>query len=87
MRDWLNAILVYIGSATMTDLEYNSLNFLTLDVNVYSQSAYDQLSSILLAREAVSTMQRRLFGLFLAKGADIREANVAKTNILLGSAL
>lgn len=87
MRDWLNAILVYIGSTTLTDVEFASINALEMETNVYNQAAYDQLSEVLLSREAVSTMQTRLYGLFLAKGADITQANIAKTNIYLGDVL
>lgn len=87
MRDWLNAILQYIGTTSMTDVEYAAVNVIGMETLVYNQAAYDQLSALLLSREAVSDMQRRLYGVFLAKGGDIKEAVIAKTNIFLGAVL
>lgn len=87
MRDWLNAILVFIGTTSLTDEEYDSINFLNLTTNVYNQAAYDELSAVLLTRESVSTMQARLLGVFTAKGASIEGAVTAKTNIYIGDVL
>lgn len=84
MRDWLNAILGFIGTTSLTDIEYASMNLLNVDVQVYSQAAYDELSKVLTSREAVSDMQQRLVGVFKAKGTDVSPAITAKTNILLG---
>lgn len=87
MRDWLNAILIFIGTTTLTDEEYDAINFLNVTLNTYDQGSYDQLSAVLLAREAVSTMQARLLGVFTAKGATITAAVTAKTNIYIGDVL
>lgn len=85
MRAWLNAILTFIGSTSLTDDEYDSINFLELEVNTYNQAAYDQLSKVLEARENVSTMQERLAGFFRAKGlTDLTVADTAKSQILVG---
>lgn len=88
MRDWLNAILVFITATTLTDDEYNSINFLNLEVMVYNQAAYDELAKILAARELVSDMQDRLVGFFKAKGLDtVQPLDVAKSEIFIGAAL
>lgn len=87
MRDWLNAVLGFIGTTSLTDDEYNSINFVNMTAQVYDQAAYDQLSAVLLSREAVSTMQTRLLGVFTAKGAVITAAVTAKTNIYIGDVL
>ena len=84
MRDWLNAILGFIGSTTLTDQEYAGMNLLNVETQVYSQAAYDALSAVLLTRENVSQMQARLVGVFKAKGTEVNPADTAKTNILLG---
>lgn len=84
MRDWLNAILGFIGTTSLTDEEYAGMNLLNVETQVYSQAAYDALSAVLAGRENVSTMQQRLVGVFKAKGTDVNPASLAKTEILLG---
>lgn len=87
MRDWFNAIFAFIGTTSLTDAEYNGINFTKVNLNVYDQGSYDELSKVLLAREAVSDLQKRLLGVFTAKGATIAPATTAKTNIYLGDVL
>jgi hypothetical protein len=87
MRAWLNGILTFIGTSTLTDPEYDSINFLNLELNNYNQAAYDELSKILEARENVSTLQARLIGLFAAKGLDVAPAVTGNSEIYLGSVL
>ncbi len=87
MRDWFNAIFIFIGTTSLTDVEFASINALNITTNEYSQAAYDELSKVLLSREAVSTMQSRLVGVFKAKGTDVVAASTAKTNIYLGDVL
>lgn len=87
MRDWLNAILAFIGTSSLTDEEYDSINFTGIEVQLYNQSAYDELSKILENREDVSTMQSRLLGVFQAKGASINAANTGNSQIYLGDVL
>lgn len=85
MREWLNAILGFIGSTSLTDLEYSTINPLPLEVNVYNQAAYDQLSKVLASRENMSTMQDRLAGFFRAKGlTTLTVADTAKSQVLVG---
>ena len=87
MRDWLNAILGFIGTTSLTDIEYAGMNLLNVETQIYSQAAYDALAGVLAGRENVSQMQARLVGVFKAKGTDVNPAVTAKTNILLGMAL
>lgn len=85
MREWLNAIFTFIGTTSMTDDEYNSINQTNLEMGVYNQAAYDELSKVLSERETVSTMQERLAGFFKAKGlTDLAVADTAKSQILVG---
>lgn len=87
MRDWLNAILGFIGTTSLTDQEYAAMNLVDVDSQVYSQAAYGQLAAVLLSREAVSTMQARLVGVFAAKGVVVNAVSTAKTNIFIGGSL
>ena len=69
----------------MTDVEYGSINFLDLEVQVYNQSAYDELAKVLESRESMSTMQERLAGFFRAKGlTELTPLDTAKSEILVG---
>lgn len=87
MRDWLNAIFAFIGATSLTDEEYNSINFLNLEVQVYNQAAYDQLAKVLISRESISSMNDRLVAFFAARGTIVTAAKTGKSNIWLGSAL
>lgn len=87
MRDWLNSILVFIGTTSLTDEEYDSINFLNLTSGTYNQAAYDQLAAVLKARESVSSLQERLVALFKVKGLDVVPAVTGKSNILIGLVL
>lgn len=87
MRDWLNAILAFIGTSSLTDLEYAAIDISKLTLQTYNQAAYDALSGVLSVRENVSTMQTRLIGFFAAKGFTVSPASTGKSNIFLGDAL
>lgn len=86
MREWLNAILAFIGATSLTDVEYSSMNLLNVSINVYNQAAYDELAKVLAGRELVSDMQNRLIGFFRAKGLDtVQPLDVAKSEIFIGA--
>lgn len=87
MRDWFNRVFIFIGTTTLTDEEWASVNVVDVVTDQYDQAAYDQMAAVLLAREAVSTMQSRLVGVFTAKGATLTEIPQAKTNIYIGNVL
>lgn len=87
MREWLNAILGFIGATSLTDEEYDSINFLNITNGVYNQAAYDELAKVLAARETVSDIQERLAGFFRAKGLEVAPLDTAKSEILVGLAL
>lgn len=85
MREWLNAIFTFIGAPSLTDGEYNSINFVNITNGTYNQAAFDELSKVLASRETVSTMQKRLAGFFTSKGLDnLTVADTAKSQILVG---
>lgn len=87
MRDWLNSILAFIGSESLTDGEYSGVNTSLLTLSVYNQAAYDALASVLDTRDAVSTVQDRLVAYFKARGFDVEALNTGRTNIFIGAVL
>lgn len=84
MRDFLDAILAFIGAESMTDDEYATI---TSTLPLYDQESYDDLSRILVSRESVSVYHDRLLGYYEARGVDIDPAETGKSNIFLGSTL
>lgn len=82
MRDFLDSILAFISTESLTDLEFETV---TSTLPLYDQSTYDDLSRILANRENVSIMQDRLTFFYRAKGVEFQEAITASSNIWLGS--
>lgn len=87
MRDWLNAIFIFIGTSSLTDVEYGGIDQSGMTVQTYNQAAYDQLATVLETREAVSTMQDRLVAFFKAKGLDVVANDTAASQIYVGDVL
>ena len=87
MREWLNAILLFIEAESLTDLEYDGINFLNITQGEYNQAAYDELAKVLASREMVSNTIDRLGAFFTAKGLPVAPLDKAVSNILLGFAL
>ena len=87
MRDFLNAILAFIGATSLTDDEYDSIDQTGLAVSSYNVEAYTQLANVLIARAAVSTTTDRLKYFFMSKGVEITEVSKARSNILIGGGL
>ena len=87
MRDWLNAILSFIGATSLTDEEYEGIDTDLLTVQTYDQASYDALANVLEVREAVSTQQDRLVSFYAAKGVNVTANDTGKSNIYLGDVL
>lgn len=83
MRDFLNAILLFIGAASLTDEEFDSIELSTAE---YSLEVYSALDDLLLSRESVSSLRDRLRFFFMAKGLMIVEPG-GSSNILVGGSL
>lgn len=91
MRDFLNAILAFIGSESLTDEEFSNIEDQGTFV-LYSKATYDVLKATIEARESVSGQAKKLKLYFIARGVDVSEAAELKThtprsNILIGVAL
>lgn len=84
MRDFLDAILSFIGAASLTNDEFNSLD---LSVQEYSVEVYEALHAILTAREQVSNLRDKLKYYFLAKGVNVTDATAATSKLFLGAVL
>lgn len=86
MRTFLNGILVFIGSESLTDEEFAALpEGLTQDYNL---AAYEALKTVLTERESVSTQLDKLKQYFAAKGVDVTAtARAAASQILVGCTL
>lgn len=88
MRDFLNSILSFIGSESLTDEEFDSIEGSYI---VYSKATYDVLKAIIEAREAVSGQSKKLKLLFIARGVDVSDGSTTthkpRSNILIGMPL
>lgn len=84
MRDFLDAILEFIGAASLSDDEFNSL---TIESAGYDQETYDALFDILKARDSISAMLDRLGAYFKAKGVSLTEGSSGQSQIYIGSVL
>lgn len=84
MRAFLNAILAFIDAASLSDVEYASIE---LTEQEYTQETYDALLTIIDERETVSNTRDRLRYYFLARDVVISESIPAETNIYAGDVL
>lgn len=84
MRDFLNTILLFIGSESLTDDEFDSI--VETD-QVYSNEVYLALHDILINRESVSSQTDKLYYFFKAKGTDLSQATDPQSNFFVGSEL
>jgi len=89
LRSFLDAILAFIGTTSLTDIEYEDIDISVLTVSVYDQALYTALAQVLVDRDAISTTKDRLGFLFKSKGLIIDETTVtqAKSNIFIGAVL
>ncbi len=89
MRDFLDAILEFIDSESMTDEEFDVIDALEL-TQAYSKEVYLALRTMLEARELVSDQVKRLKLYFIARGVDVSATPTiptARSNIFIGASL
>lgn len=86
VRDFLDGVLTFIGSESLTDEENDALpEGLTED---YTVEVYNALKETLQNREGVSGQLKRLQSLFISKGVDLSgAARDATSQIFVGSPL
>lgn len=89
MRSFLNAILAFISSESLTDEEFTLIEALEL-TQAYTKEVYLALRNVLEARENVSGQVKKLKFYFIARGVDVSATPTIPTpnsNIFIGSAL
>ncbi len=87
MRDFLDAILEFIGSESLTDEEFDAIE---LEDEEYTTEVYEALKLVLEGRENVSGQAKRLKLYFVAKGVSLdgTTANpLPSSNIFIGGSL
>lgn len=84
MRDYLNAVLTFIGAESLTDDEFDAIE---LENTLDQVANYNALLDVLQARELVSDMTSRLEHYYLAKGVQVTTPNNAVSNIYVGGCL
>lgn len=83
VRDFLNAILGFVGASTLTDLEFSNV---TVVSPFYDLNTYENLRSVLISRESVSSTLDRLQYFFLAKGFEFGPT-ISRSNIFVGGVI
>jgi hypothetical protein len=87
VRAFLDAILSFIGGASLSDEEFAALT-ISVEFYGYNKATYEALLAVLDGRENVSTQKTRLYSFFIAKGIDVGTTpSNAKTNMWMGSVL
>lgn len=88
MRDFLNSILAFIGSTSLTDEEWASLDGIVTEQE-YNEANYTALLTILVDRDSVSNVRERLRFYFLAADGTVNDSAPlsSPSNILVGKVL
>lgn len=84
MRDWINTVLSFIGTTSLTDDEFESL---PIEAAMYDQDTYDAIVGVLQSRESVSNLLDRLTAYWQARGIEFTPATNGRSNILVGAVL
>ncbi len=85
MRDFLDSILSFIGSESLTDGEFDGVEATIED---YTQEIFNELKAILEARENVSDQLAKLTHYFQAKGIEVMDTEKTPTSqIFIGAEL
>jgi len=86
MRNFLNGILSFIGSESLTDNEFDTV---TITEQTYSVATYNALKSILESRESVSNQLWKLKSFFTIKGVSLsgQRAVTPTSQIFVGARL
>lgn len=90
LRDFLDDILDFIGSESLSDVEFDGIEDIEpAIVEDYSLATYEALKGVIEAREGVSGQGRKLRAYFQARGLDLDPGLVPtpNSNILIGKAL
>lgn len=88
MRDFINAILAFIGTSSLIDEEFEQMEE-EISSFGYNMETFAAIKMLLVERDETTETTERLQFYFMAKGLDfdIDPAQPPKSNILIGSAL
>ena len=88
MRDFLNAILAFIGTSSLTDEEFESIEA-DIPSYGYDMETFTAIKMLLIERDETTESMERLQFYFMAKGLSfsVDPEQPAKSNIFIGSAL
>lgn len=84
MRNKIDAILILIGTSTLTNNEYQTI--VTADPQNNNEE-YIAVLSVLIGRGSSEVTLDRLYFYYKALGTDIGEPKVIKSNLFVGSVL
>ena len=86
MRDFVNFILNFIGSTSLTTEEFEGLDLPTWGNDI---DTFNQIKMLLIERDETTEIMERLEFYFKGRGVDVGDpvVEVAKSNIFIGSAL
>lgn len=84
MRDFVDAILAFIGSASLNDDEFD---LITETSQTYTAALYTEVMLVLDSRESVSSTRDRLTAYFTARGVVVSAPATAQSQIFLGAGL
>lgn len=86
LRDTVNTIFLIIGAATLSDLEWATVDA-ALDSFAYDSDSYAALLAVLDSRELVSNTRDRLTYYYQARGVEITAPSSGTSNIFIGGSL
>lgn len=84
MRDFLDDILGFIVTTSLTDLEFATVES---TIPIYDQGTYDDLNRVLISRDAVSVYHERLIAYYKGRGVDIVPVTNGTSNVFMGAPL
>lgn len=84
IRDFIDAILAFIGTTSLTDSEFATI---TETSQTYTVALYTEILAVLDSRESVSNTRERLTYYFLARDVAVTEPAAAQSEIYIGDEL
>jgi hypothetical protein len=84
MRATLDAVLLFIGESSLTDIEWALIENEDLSTDAYK---YATLKAVITARALVGNSLQRLDYYYIAKGLAVSSTSTANSNIFIGGVL
>jgi hypothetical protein len=84
MRDFVDAILAFIGTASLNDDEFELIEE---TAQSYTAELYADMLEVLDEREAISSVRDQLTAYFTARGVEVTASSAGTSKILIGDDL